>query len=85
MNTESLSSHTGRPVSLQDAPPRDATRCATNKIKTIKIEPLDRGYLVTVGCQSMAIESDTELQRRLCRYINNPAEVEAIFLSGASV
>lgn len=40
----------------------------------INIEPLNRGFLVTVGCQRIAISSKEELKKNFNEYIDNPTE-----------
>lgn len=45
-------------------------------MRDISIHELSHGYVVTVGCQSFAIESSTSLVARLAEYINNPAATE---------
>lgn len=40
----------------------------------INIEPLNRGFLVTVGCQRIAISSKEELKKNFNEYIDNPSE-----------
>lgn len=40
----------------------------------INIEPLNRGYLVTVGCQKIAISNKETLKKEFIDYIDNPKE-----------
>jgi hypothetical protein len=48
-------------------------------IRNISIEPLDSGYLVRVGCQSIAVETKEKLLLNLTSYINNPGTYEDIY------
>lgn len=48
-----------------------------NKAKRIEITPLDRGYHVTVGCQTFAIESTDMLIAKLSSYLRSPLSIEA--------
>jgi hypothetical protein len=52
------------------------------KIKSISIKQLDRGYTVEVGCQIFAIESATELITYLSTYILKPSETEELYYQG---
>ncbi len=47
-----------------------------NQIRQINIEQLNHGYLVRVGCQTVAIENSGKLIQMLSAYISNPAETE---------
>ena len=40
----------------------------------INIEPLDRGYVVRIGCSSFAFSTKEELITKLTEYINNPID-----------
>ena len=40
----------------------------------IKIKALDHGFVVTVGCKSVAIKNKTELMKELGAYLNNPVK-----------
>ena len=42
----------------------------------INIEPLNRGFVVRVGCQSLAILSKKELVKLFNAYMENPEKVE---------
>ena len=44
--------------------------------REINISPLDYGYIVRVGCQTLAIESKQDLIKHLTDYLNNPSETE---------
>ncbi len=45
-------------------------------IRNINIEPLSSGYMVRVGCQTVAIETTDKLVEALTRYLNDPQGVE---------
>jgi hypothetical protein len=47
-------------------------QCSPSKARNVEIRPLDHGYLVTVGCQRVAIESVEKLIVSLERYLKNP-------------
>ena len=40
----------------------------------IKIKALDHGFVVTVGCKSVAIKNKTELMKELGAYLDNPSK-----------
>jgi hypothetical protein len=44
--------------------------------REINISPLDYGYIVRVGCQTLAIESKQDLIKHLTDYLNNQNETE---------
>ena len=52
------------------------------KIKDIRIEQLEYGYIIRVGCQSFAIEQADKLIEYLTEYINKPDETEKDWYSG---
>jgi hypothetical protein len=43
--------------------------------RQITIEPLNKGYVVKVGCQTVAIENKDRLIDLLTRYLRNPQEI----------
>lgn len=45
-------------------------------LKTVRIEPLNYGFMVNVGCQSFAIESTEKLLKLLAAYYTDPRTVE---------
>ena len=51
-------------------------------IHDIRIEGLNYGYLVKVGCQSAAIETKEKLVRWLDAYLINPDKVKAEWFKG---
>ncbi len=46
-----------------------------NKISDIVIKEIDYGYIVKVGCQTLAIETQIKLIKWLTEYIQNPDAV----------
>jgi len=50
--------------------------------RTITIEAKNHGYVVTVGCQSFAIEKISTLIRNLEKYLERPEETEKKWLKG---
>jgi hypothetical protein len=55
--------------------------CQT-EMRSINIQPLNRGYVVNVGCQSVAVSSKRELKRLLNDYIDDPYQVEQDYYAG---
>jgi hypothetical protein len=53
-----------------------------SKPRSISIEPKDHGFIVTVGCQSFAIEKISTLIRNLEKYLEHPVATEQKWLSG---
>lgn len=49
--------------------------------REIRIKPLDSGYLVNVGCQSIAVETTENLILMLNRYLTNPIDFESKYYS----
>ena len=47
-----------------------------NSVREVNIKPLDSGYLVKVGCQSVAVETTETLLKALGDYLNNPDSFE---------
>lgn len=54
----------------------------TNVARSIIIEPVNYGFLVTVNCQRFAIESKEALLHRLGAYLNDPGKVELDWMTG---
>jgi len=48
----------------------------SNHVREVNIKPLDSGYLVKVGCQSVAVETTETLLKALADYLNNPDSFE---------
>lgn len=51
-------------------------------IRNIQIDPLDRGFVVRVGCQTFAIEDKGVLIAKFIEYINNPIATEQKYKEG---
>jgi hypothetical protein len=49
---------------------------STDNIRGISINPLSSGYMVKVGCQSVAVESTERLIDMLNKYLTDPADFE---------
>lgn len=69
-----------QPTRLAENPSPAAPTIST--AKTVIIEPLNHGYSVKVGCQTLAIETPEKLTKHLLAYLKNPADVEKKFLAG---
>lgn len=67
---------TDRPV-YEDPP---LVRAALAGRRTIQIEPLLHGFIVRVGCQTVAFEKIENMVKELERYFKNPESVEAEYL-----
>jgi hypothetical protein len=53
----------------------------TKSLRTIKIDPLNSGFLVNVGCQSIAIETLDKLIYMLTKYLTDPTKFESEWYS----
>lgn len=53
-----------------------------NILREVQITPLDTGFIVKVGCQSVAISSKAKLIEELTKYYINPSETESRYNSG---
>lgn len=54
--------------------------CNTPKYYQLSIEPLDYGFLVRIGCKSLAIGDTFLLNKALKLYYDFPQEVEQYFM-----
>lgn len=52
------------------------------KGREIHIRPLNRGYVINVGCQTFAIEEKAKLVDLLTQYLENPQETEDLYFQG---
>lgn len=52
------------------------TPASLNNLREVRIQPLDSGYLVKVGCQSVAVETTEALIKNLNDYLTRPAAFE---------
>jgi hypothetical protein len=48
----------------------------SNHLREVNIKPLDSGYLVKVGCQSVAVETTEALVKALNDYLTRPEAFE---------
>lgn len=48
----------------------------------VTIKALNYGYVVEIGCQSFAIESNDKLIENLSKYLKNPKDVEKMWFNG---
>lgn len=55
---------------------------ANAELRNINIQPLSRGYILNVGCQSVAISTKAQLKEILNAYIDNPQQVEEYYYAG---
>lgn len=65
---------TERPDYGQPVPPDEPV--GYNNLREINIQPLNSGYLVRVGCQSVAVETTEKLVLALGSYLTNPNDFE---------
>jgi hypothetical protein len=56
--------------------PIDAPTPRRNKLREIKINRADNGYIVTVGCQTLVFENMDTLIEKLTAYLKDPNTVE---------
>lgn len=50
------------------------------KIREIRISQLDHGYILNVGCKTIALDTPEKILFGLKRYLENPNKVENEFL-----
>lgn len=61
----------------------ESTPCPTNKIRDVRIEQLNYGYIVRVGCHSFAIETKEKLINLLSEYMGSPEITEKNWFNGS--
>lgn len=54
----------------------------TSPKREINIQPIDFGYIVRVGCQTVAVETKEKLISKLTEYINDPVAAEKDYYNG---
>lgn len=54
----------------------EAVAPSSMSLRDVKITPLSSGFLVKVGCQSVAVETPEKLLAALTKYYDNPSEFE---------
>jgi hypothetical protein len=72
----------GSATQFIDQAARDTANNIRHRIKEIRVVPLDRGFIVTVGCQSMAISSVHELVSKFAAYVMNPEQTTSLYEKG---
>lgn len=53
-----------------------SSRTSERKPREVTITPLDFGFIVKVGCQSVAVENVEKLVEKLSAYLKNPGNIE---------
>lgn len=61
---------------LVDSRPLREALNDSSSLRSINIEPLSSGYVVKVGCQTVAVETSEKLVKMLGIYLENPSEFE---------
>lgn len=73
-------------MNVQDAFPPNTQITAISqepdRIYTINIRAVDRGYMVEVGCKTFAISETSELISHLTEYLKDPAKTHKKFFAG---
>ena len=54
----------------------DTESVSTRKIRSINVEAADYGYIVRVGCQTVAVEDTKTLTNALTAYLADPRQFE---------
>ena len=52
------------------------------RMRAVQIQPLNYGFIVTIGCHSFAIETAEQLISKLSDYIKSPEDTEERWLAG---
>lgn len=55
----------------------------SRRVRQIMITPVLNGFIAEVGCQRVVFESRGKLLEELRRYLNDPCEVEKVYISQA--
>jgi hypothetical protein len=63
----------------------DAVAPSSTSLRDVKITPLSSGFLVKVGCQSVAVETPETLLAALSKYYENPSEFERKWYSNTVI
>jgi hypothetical protein len=72
----------GRPYPNTGEPMAPNRLIEENNIRTISIRQLNHGYIVEVGCQTLAIESSSKLIALFAEYVANPQATEYKYREG---
>lgn len=76
------SSHTQQIVYSLMEPGQQYPTGLPTKIRGISIRQLDKGYVISVGCQEFAINDSKTLIKNLIAYIKNPSATEEKYYKG---
>lgn len=70
-------------IRIPDCIPTRAT-CTTDelKIKDVHIKQLDHGYIVTIGCKTIALSSAEQVLFGLKQYLKDPYKTQDLFEKG---
>ena len=63
-----------------NARPRGIIVPANRPARSILIDTVLNGFLITVGCKTVVFETKEKMLYELSRYLSNPAEVEKEYL-----
>lgn len=55
---------------------------SNSELRSINVQPLSRGYVLNVGCQSIAVSNKDSLKQLLNMYIDNPQQTEDDYYAG---
>ena len=72
-------SYGSEPVRAYDEDVAQDEAYSSSSLREVNIKPLNSGYLVNVGCQSVAVETTETLLKTLGEYLNNPSEFERVW------
>lgn len=73
----------GGPICERNIPTQNAPLInVTNKIREVRIIQVDHGYILNVGCKTIALDTPAKIIFALKLYLTNPAKVEDAFLNG---
>lgn len=75
----------GYEASGEDADVAMEAPTPASNLRDVKITPLSSGFLVKVGCQSVAVETPETLLAALAKYYENPSEFERKWYSKPSI
>ena len=79
---ECLPPATGGTITYADSGTTSAATATPTPKRDIQIKSLNHGYIVTIGCQTFAIEEIKSLIKHLETYLRSPEETEQKWLSG---
>ena len=70
-----------QPNSIDECCPRQEEPRPIDSRREIHIKPLNHGYVVTIGCQSFAIEKQETLIQHLTKFLEDPIAIEKAWLA----